>query len=230
MEECRQDIVWQVVLDYYEFFCFGKLEVWVIKLFVNGCDLFCVYFFGVVEVCLEIKVDLVMVVCYILCGNFVVVVLNGMVVLGLGNIGVLVLKLVMEGKVVLFKKFVNIDCFDIELDQFDLEKLVEIVCVLEFSFGVINLEDIKVFDCFIVEKICCEWMNILVFYDDQYGIVIVVGVVVMNVLLIVQKKFEDIKVVLIGGGVVGIVCLNMLLKLGVKWENVWLCDIVGLVY
>lgn len=111
---------------------------------------------GVVEVCFEIKEDLVIVVCYIVCSNLVVVVFNGLVVLGFGNIGVLVSKFVMEGKVVLFKKFVDIDCFDIEVDEIDLEKLVDIVCVFEFSFGVVNFEDIKVLDCFIVEKICCE--------------------------------------------------------------------------
>lgn len=167
---------------------------------------------------------------YIVCGNLVVVVLNGMVVFGFGNIGGLVFKFVMEGKVVLFKKFVNIDCFDIEVNESDFEKLVDIVCVFELIFGVVNLEDIKVLDCFIVEKICCEWMNIFVFYDDQYGIVIVVGVVVLNVLYVVGKVFEDIKVVFIGGGVVGIVCFNMLFKLGVKCENVFFCDFEGLIY
>lgn len=154
------------MFDYYEFLKFGKLEICVIKLLFIGCDLLCVYFLGVVEVCIEIKDDFVNVVCYMVCSNFVVVVFNGFVVFGLGNIGVLVSKLVMEGKVVFFKKFVDIDCFDIEVDEIDFEKFVDIVCVFEFSFGVVNFEDIKVFDCFIVEKICCEWMNIFVFYDD----------------------------------------------------------------
>lgn len=125
-----------------------------------------VYFFGVVVLCWEIEKDLFIVFFYIVCLNLVVVVSNGMVVLGLGDIGFLVVKLVMEGKVVLFKKFGVIDVIDFEINEKDFEKLVEIIIVLEFSIGGVNLEDIKVFECFFVEKFCCEWMNILVFYDD----------------------------------------------------------------
>ena len=136
----------------------------------------------------------------------------------------------MEGKAVLFKKFANIDCFDIELNEADPVKLAEIVCSLEPTFGAINLEDIKAPDCFIVEKICRERMNIPVFHDDQHGTAIVVGAAATNALRVAGKKFEDIKIVSTGGGAAGIACLNMLLKLGVKRENVWLCDIEGLVY
>jgi malate dehydrogenase (oxaloacetate-decarboxylating)(NADP+) len=150
--------------------------------------------------------------------------------LGLGNIGALASKPVMEGKAVLFKKFAGIDCFDIEVNESDPEKLAEIVCALEPTFGAINLEDIKAPDCFIVEKICRERMGIPVFHDDQHGTAIVVGAAARNALHVAGKRFEDIKIVSTGGGAAGIACLNMLLKLGVRRENVWLCDIHGLVY
>ncbi len=136
----------------------------------------------------------------------------------------------MEGKAVLFKKFANIDCFDIELNESDPEKLAEIVCALEPTFGAINLEDIKAPDCFIVEDICRKRMNIPVFHDDQHGTAIVVGAAATNALRVAKKKFEDIKIVSTGGGAAGIACLNMLLKLGAKRENVWLCDLHGLVH
>jgi len=184
----------------------------------------------VAEACLEIKADPTTAARYTARGNLVAVVSNGTAVLGLGNIGALASKPVMEGKAVLFKKFANIDCFDIELDQPDPEKLAEIVCALEPSFGAINLEDIKAPDCFIVEKICRERMNIPVFHDDQHGTAIVVGAAATNALRIAGKTFDEIKVVSTGGGAAGIACLNMLLKLGVKRENVWLCDIAGLVH
>ncbi len=158
------------------------------------------------------------------------VISNGTAVLGLGNIGALASKPVMEGKAVLFKKFANIDCFDIEVNETDPEKLAEIVCALEPTFGAINLEDIKAPDCFIVEQICRERMNIPVFHDDQHGTAIVVGAAATNALRVAGKRFEDIKIVSTGGGAAGIACLNMLLKLGVKRENVWLCDLHGLVH
>ena len=136
----------------------------------------------------------------------------------------------MEGKAVLFKKFANIDCFDIELNEPDPVKLAEIVCALEPTFGAINLEDIKAPDCFIVEQLCRERMKIPVFHDDQHGTAIVVGAAATNALHVAGKKFSDIKIVSTGGGAAGIACLNMLLKLGAKRENVWLCDLAGLVY
>jgi malate dehydrogenase (oxaloacetate-decarboxylating)(NADP+) len=136
----------------------------------------------------------------------------------------------MEGKAVLFKKFANIDCFDIELNESDPVKLAEIICALEPTFGAINLEDIKAPDCFIVEQLCRERMKIPVFHDDQHGTAIVVGAAATNALHVAGKKFSDIKIVSTGGGAAGIACLNMLLKLGVRRENVWLCDLAGLVY
>ena len=230
MEERRQDNARQAALDYHEFPRPGKLEIRATKPLANGRDLSRAYSPGVAEACLEIKADPTAAARYTARGNLVAVVTNGTAVLGLGNIGALASKPVMEGKAVLFKKFANIDCFDIELDQPDPEKLAEIVCALEPSFGAINLEDIKAPDCFIVEKLCRERMNIPVFHDDQHGTAIVVGAAATNALHIAGKNFADIKVVSTGGGAAGIACLNMLLKLGVRRENVWLCDIDGLVY
>ena len=220
----------QAALDYHEFPSPGKLEIRATKSLANGRDLARAYSPGVAEACLEIKEDPANAARFTARGNLVAVVTNGTAVLGLGNIGALASKPVMEGKAVLFKNFASIDCFDIELDQSDPEKLAEIVCAMEPSFGAINLEDIKAPDCFTVERICRERMNIPVFHDDQHGTAIVVGAAATNALHVAGKKFEDIKIVSTGGGAAGIACLNMLLKLGVKRENVWLCDIHGLVY
>ncbi|MDG4650191.1 NADP-dependent malic enzyme [Roseibacterium sp. SDUM158017] len=208
----------------------GKLEVRATKPLANGRDLSRAYSPGVAEASLEIKADPANAARYTSRGNLVAVVSNGTAVLGLGNIGALASKPVMEGKAVLFKKFANIDCFDLEIDEQDPEKLADIVCALEPTFGAINLEDIKAPDCFVVERLCRERMNIPVFHDDQHGTAIVVGAAASNALRIAGKRFEDIKVVSTGGGAAGIACLNMLLKLGVKRENVWLCDIHGVVY
>jgi malate dehydrogenase (oxaloacetate-decarboxylating)(NADP+) len=220
----------QAALDYHAFPKPGKLEIRATKPLANGRDLARAYSPGVAEACLEIKADPSTAALYTTRANLVGVVTNGTAVLGLGNIGALASKPVMEGKAVLFKKFANIDCFDIELNENDPEKLAEIVCALEPTFGAINLEDIKAPDCFTVERICRERMNIPVFHDDQHGTAIVVGAAVKNALFVANKKFEDIKIVSTGGGAAGIACLNMLLKLGVKRENVWLCDIHGLVH
>ena len=230
MAEDRLDPARHPALDYHEFPKPGKLEIRATKPLANGRDLSRAYSPGVAEACLEIKADPSTAARYTARGNLVAVVSNGTAVLGLGNIGALASKPVMEGKAVLFKKFANIDCFDLELNEPDPVKLAEIVCALEPSFGAINLEDIKAPDCFIVEKICRERMNIPVFHDDQHGTAIVVGAAATNALKIAGKNFEDIKIVSTGGGAAGIACLNMLLKLGVKRENVWLCDIKGLVY
>ncbi|MGH1457732.1 MAG: NADP-dependent malic enzyme [Paracoccaceae bacterium] len=220
----------QAALDYHEFPKPGKLEIRATKPLANGRDLARAYSPGVAEACLEIKDDPAHASRFTARGNLVAVVTNGTAVLGLGNIGALASKPVMEGKAVLFKKFANIDCFDIELDEPDPEKLADIVCAMGPTFGAINLEDIKAPDCFIVEKICRERMNIPVFHDDQHGTAIVVGAAAKNALHVAGKAFEEIKIVSTGGGAAGIACLNMLLKLGVKRENVWLCDVHGLVY
>ncbi len=220
----------QAALDYHEFPKPGKLEIKATKPMANGRDLARAYSPGVAEACVEIKENPSDAERYTARGNLVAVVSNGTAVLGLGNIGALASKPVMEGKAVLFKKFAGIDCFDIEVNEPDPEKLADIVCALEPTFGAINLEDIKAPDCFVVEKLCRERMNIPVFHDDQHGTAIVVGAAAKNALHVAGKSFEDIKIVSTGGGAAGIACLNMLVKLGVKRENIWLCDIHGLVY
>ncbi|MVO17511.1 NADP-dependent malic enzyme [Parasedimentitalea huanghaiensis] len=220
----------QAALHYHEFPQPGKLEIRATKPMANGRDLARAYSPGVAEACIEIKADAANAARYTSRGNLVAVVTNGSAVLGLGNIGALASKPVMEGKAVLFKNFAGIDCFDIEVNESDPEKLADIVCALEPTFGAINLEDIKAPDCFIVEKLCRERMNIPVFHDDQHGTAIVVGAAAKNALHVAGKGFDDIKIVSTGGGAAGIACLNMLLKLGVKRENIWLCDIHGLVY
>ena len=230
MSENPPESLRKAALDYHQFPKPGKLEIRATKPLATGRDLARAYSPGVAEACLEIKADAQAAQLYTGRGNLVAVVTNGSAVLGLGNIGALASKPVMEGKAVLFKKFANIDCFDIELDETDPEKLADIICALQPTFGAINLEDIKAPDCFIVEKICRERMNIPVFHDDQHGTAIVVGAAATNALRVVGKAFSQIKIVSTGGGAAGIACLNMLLKLGVKRENIWLCDIHGLVY
>jgi len=230
MDEEQKSALRQAALDYHSSGKPGKLEIRATKPLANGRDLARAYSPGVAEASLEIKADPANARHYTARGNLVAVVSNGSAVLGLGNIGALASKPVMEGKAVLFKKFANIDCFDIEIDQTDPQKLAETVCALEPTFGAINLEDIKAPDCFIVEDYCRKNMNIPVFHDDQHGTAIVVGAAATNALRIVGKSFEEVKVVSTGGGAAGIACLNMLLKLGVKRENVHLVDLAGLVY
>ncbi len=230
MSDKKSESLRDAALSYHEYPRPGKLEIRATKPMENGQDLALAYSPGVAEACVEIKADASTAARYTGRGNLVAVVTNGSAVLGLGNIGALASKPVMEGKAVLFKKFANIDCFDIEVDEKDPEKLADIVCALEPTFGAINLEDIKAPDCFIVEKICRERMNIPVFHDDQHGTAIVVGAAVKNALHVTGKRFDEIKIVSTGGGAAGIACLNMLIKLGVKRENIWLCDVHGLVY
>ncbi|MEE9314526.1 MAG: NADP-dependent malic enzyme [Rhizobiaceae bacterium] len=217
-------------LNYHEFPRPGKLEIRPTKPLANPRDLSLAYSPGVAEACLAIKENPLDAARYTARGNLVAVVTNGSAALGLGNIGPLASKPIMEGKAVLFKQFAHIDCFDIEMNESDPEKLAEHVIALEPTFGAINLEDIKAPECFIVEKICRERMNIPVFHDDQHGTAIVVGAAVKNALYLTKQKFEDIKIVSTGGGAAGIACLNMLVQLGVKRENIWLCDIDGLIY
>ena len=220
----------QAALDYHQFPKPGKLEIRATKPLANGRDLALAYSPGVADASTAIHQNPDSARDYTARGNLVAVVTNGTAVLGLGNIGALASKPVMEGKAVLFKKFAGIDCFDIELDEADPEKLADIVCALEPTFGAINLEDIKAPDCFIVERLCRERMNIPVFHDDQHGTAIVVGAAALNALKLTNRKWADIKVVSTGGGAAGIACLNMLLTLGVRRENVFLCDLHGLVH
>ena len=230
MDDTRHDNARQAALDYHEFPRPGKLEIRPTKPLANGRDLARAYTPGVAEACLEIKADPAAARRFTARGNLVAVVTNGTAVLGLGNIGALAAKPVMEGKAVLFKKFANIDCFDIELNESDPERLADIVCALEPTFGAINLEDIKAPDCFTVERICRARMKIPVFHDDQHGTAIVVGAAATNALHVAGKRFDQIRIVSTGGGAAGIACLNMLVKLGVRRENIWLCDLHGLVH
>jgi len=230
MSDGPSDNTRQAALDYHEFPRPGKLEIRATKPMANQRDLARAYSPGVAEACLEIKADPRNAARYTSRGNLVAVVTNGTAVLGLGNIGALASKPVMEGKAVLFKKFANVDCFDIEVNESDPERLAEIVAALEPTFGAINLEDIKAPDCFIVERLCRERMKIPVFHDDQHGTAIVVGAAAINALRVANKKIEEVKIVSTGGGAAGIACLNMLLKLGARRENIWLCDIHGLVH
>ena len=187
-DDTPSDSLRKAALDYHQFPRPGKLEIRATKPLANGRDLSRAYSPGVAEACLEIKKDPATARDYTTRGNLVGVVTNGTAVLGLGNIGALASKPVMEGKAVLFKKFANIDCFDIELNESDPVKLAEIVCALEPTFGAINLEDIKAPDCFIVEKICRERMNIPVFHDDQHGTAIVCLAGLINACEINNKK------------------------------------------
>ncbi|MEM9269242.1 MAG: phosphate acyltransferase, partial [Pseudomonadota bacterium] len=230
MTDNPTDATRQAALDYHQFPQPGKLEVRATKPLDTGRDLARAYSPGVAEACLEIKADPANAPVYTARGNMVAVVTNGSAVLGLGNIGALASKPVMEGTAVIFKNFANVDCFDIAVNESDPERLADIVTALEPTFGAINLEDIKAPDCFIVEKLCRERMNIPVFHDDQHGTAIVVGAAAVNALHLTGKTFENIKIVSTGGGAAGIACLNMLLKLGAKRENVYLCDLAGLVH
>ena len=219
----------KAALDYHEFPQPGKLEIRATKPLANQRDLSRAYSPGVAEACLEIKEDENTASKYTSKANLVAVISNGTAVLGLGNIGPGASKPVMEGKAVLFKKFANIDCFDIEVDEDNPQRLAEIVSSLEPTFGAINLEDIKAPDCFEVERLCKEKMKIPVFHDDQHGTAIVVGAAAVNAIELSNRKIENTKIVAVGAGASGIACLEMLVKLGAKRENIWLSDSKGLI-
>ncbi len=220
----------QAALNYHEFPRPGKLEIRPTKPMTTGRDLARAYSPGVAEACLEIADDPFNAGRFTAKGNLVGVVSNGTAVLGLGNIGAQASKPVMECKAVLFKKFAGLDCFDIEVDEPDPEALAELVCRLEPTFGAINLEDIKAPDCFVVERICRERMNIPVFHDDQHGTAIVVAAAATNALHIAQKQPADIRIVGLGAGAAGIACLTMLSKLGVRPENITVFDKDGVLH
>ncbi|TDU01055.1 malate dehydrogenase (oxaloacetate-decarboxylating)(NADP+) [Azorhizobium sp. AG788] len=208
----------------------GKLEIQATKPLGNQRDLALAYSPGVAAACEAIKADPLQAAELTTRANLVAVVSNGTAVLGLGNIGPLASKPVMEGKAVLFKKFAGIDVFDIELAATEIDHLVETVAALEPTFGGINLEDIKAPECFEVEKRLRERMKIPVFHDDQHGTAIIVGAAVRNALEIGNRKIEDLKIVTSGAGAAAIACLNLLVTLGAKRENIWVCDIEGVVY
>jgi len=217
-------------LEYHRQAPAGKLQIQATKPLATQRDLALAYSPGVAAACNVIVDDPMQSYEMTNRGNLVAVITNGTAVLGLGPIGAAASKPVMEGKAVLFKKFANIDCFDIEVDELDPEKLVEVIAPLEPTFGAINLEDIKAPDCFIVEERLRERMNIPVFHDDQHGTAIVCAAAILNGLRLQNKKFEDVKLVSTGGGAAGIACLDLLVSMGVKVENIWLADHIGVVY
>ncbi|GKY89210.1 NADP-dependent malic enzyme [Sinisalibacter aestuarii] len=225
-----KDVEKRAALDYHEFPRPGKLEIRPTKPMTTGRDLARAYSPGVAEACTAIAADPRAATRFTAKRNLVAVVSNGSAVLGLGNIGALASKPVMEGKAVLFKKFAGIDCFDLEVDEADPVALAELVCRLEPTFGAINLEDIKAPDCFVVERVCRERMNIPVFHDDQHGTAIVVAAAAQNALRIAGKRPEDIRVVGLGAGAAGIACHTMLHKMGVPLENITIFDRDGVLH
>jgi len=208
----------------------GKIALLPTKQLTNQRDLALAYSPGVAAACNEIARDPAEARSLTSRGNLIGVVTNGTAILGLGAIGPLAGKPVMEGKAVLFKKFAGIDCFDIEVDERDPDKLVDIVCALEPTFGGINLEDIKAPECFYVERKCRERMKIPVFHDDQHGTAIIVGAAVTNGLRVVGKDISKVKLVASGAGAAALACLDLLVSLGIKRENIWVSDIAGVVY
>ncbi len=225
-----QETLKDMALHYHRYPRPGKTQIAATKPLGNQRDLALAYSPGVAFACEAIKDDPSEARNLTNRGNLVAVITNGTAVLGLGSIGPLASKPVMEGKAVLFKQFAGIDVFDIEVDESDPEKLAEIVIALEPTFGAINLEDIKAPDCFIVEQICRERMGIPVFHDDQHGTAIVVGAAMLNGLRSVKKDIAKVKVVSTGGGAAGIACLNLMVSMGLKRENVTLVDHIGVVY
>ena len=220
----------RAALDYHENPRPGKVSIQATKQLVNQRDLALAYTPGVAAPCEEIVKDPNAAFKYTSKGNLVAVVTNGTAVLGLGDIGPLASKPVMEGKGVLFKKFAGIDVFDIEINEKDPDKLVEIIAALEPTFGGINLEDIKAPDCFYVERKLRERMKIPVFHDDQHGTAIVVGAAIMNGLKVVGKDLKNVKLVVSGAGAAALACLGLLVKLGMPKKNIWVTDLAGVVY
>ncbi len=220
----------RAALEYHEFPTPGKVAIVATKTLTNQHELALAYSPGVAAPCEEIVADPVNAFKYTSRGNLVAVITNGTAVLGLGDIGPLAAKPVMEGKGVLFKKFSGIDVFDIEINEKDPVKLVEIIASLEPTFGAINLEDIKAPDCFYVERELRKRMKIPVFHDDQHGTAITVAAAMLNGLSVAGKDIGQVKLVASGAGAAALACLNLLLKVGLKRENVFVTDLAGLVY
>ncbi|MES1155387.1 MAG: malic enzyme-like NAD(P)-binding protein, partial [Pseudorhodoplanes sp.] len=208
----------------------GKLEIQATKPLGNQHDLALAYSPGVAAACEAIAAEPSEAAELTARQNLVAVVSNGSAVLGLGNIGPLAAKPVMEGKAVLFKKFAGIDVFDIEIDAVTIDRMVDVVSALEPTFGGINLEDIKAPECFDVEARLKEMMKIPVFHDDQHGTAIIVAAAVHNALHLTGKKIEKVKIVTSGAGAAALACLNLLVTLGVKRENIFVSDLEGVVY
>lgn len=220
----------QSALDFHQFPIPGKIQVVPTKPLATQRDLALAYSPGVAEPCLEIAADPLAAYKYTARGNLVAVISNGSAVLGLGNIGALAGKPVMEGKGVLFKKFAGIDVFDIEVDESDPGKFIEVVAALEPTFGGINLEDIKAPECFEIEKTLRERMNIPVFHDDQHGTAIICTAAVINGLRVVNKNIADVRLVVSGAGASAIACMNLLVALGMQKRNIVVCDSKGVIY
>jgi malate dehydrogenase (oxaloacetate-decarboxylating)(NADP+) len=227
----KRDELRRAALEYHELPIPGKISIAATKQMVNQHDLALAYSPGVAFPCEEIVKDPNNAFKYTARGNLVAVITNGTAVLGLGDIGPLASKPVMEGKGVLFKKFAGIDVFDIEIDEKkDLDKLVDIIASLEPTFGGINLEDIKAPDCFYVERKLRERMKIPVFHDDQHGTAICVGAAILNGLKVVGKDLKKVKLVTSGAGAAALACLGLLVKLGIPKENIFVTDLAGVVY
>ncbi|MFM8695401.1 MAG: NADP-dependent malic enzyme [Betaproteobacteria bacterium] len=228
-EEKRAELR-RAALEYHEFPTPGKVAIAATKQLVNQRDLALAYSPGVAAACEEIVADPDNAFRYTSRGNLVAVITNGTAVLGLGDIGPLAAKPVMEGKGVLFKKFAGIDVFDIEVNEKNLDKLVDIIAALEPTFGGVNLDDIKAPDCFYVERQLRQRMKIPVFHDDQHGTAIVVGAAFLNGLKVTGKDIQKVKLVVSGAGAAALACLGLLVKLGLPRENIWVTDLAGVVY
>src|SRR5689334_21050494 len=220
----------QAALEYHRKPQPGKISVVATKALTNQRDLSLAYSPGVAAACEEIVANPATASELTSRGNLIAVVTNGTAVLGLGAIGPLAAKPVMEGKAVLFKKFAGIDCFDIELDERDPQKLIEIIAALEPTFGAINLEDIKAPECFTIERALRKRMKIPVFHDDQHGTAITVGAAVFNGLKVVGKKIENTRLVASGAGAAALACLELLVNMGLPVANITVTDIEGVVY
>jgi malate dehydrogenase (oxaloacetate-decarboxylating)(NADP+) len=228
-EELRQQLR-IAALEYHQFPRPGKISVTPTKQLLNQRDLALAYSPGVAAPCEEIVTDPANSYKYTARGNLVGVITNGTAVLGLGNIGPLAAKPVMEGKGVLFKKFAGIDVFDIEINESDPDKLVDIIASLEPTFGGINLEDIKAPECFYIERQLRERMKIPVFHDDQHGTAIIVGAAILNGVKVTGKSFKECKLVVSGAGAAALACLELIVDLGFPIENIWVTDLAGVVY
>lgn len=229
MSDDKAQSLREAALHFHEYPRPGKLEIVPIKPLSNTRDLSLAYSPGVATPCEEIAANPLDAYRYTSKGNLVAVISNGTAVLGLGNIGALASKPVMEGKAVLFKKFAGIDSIDIEVNEQDPKKFIEIVAPLEPTFGGVNLEDIKAPECFEIEEALRERMNIPVFHDDQHGTAIIVAAAVINAMRLVGKDIANVKIVTSGAGAAAIACMNMLIAVGAKRENIWIADSKGLV-
>ena len=225
-----KDTLRDAALEYHRYPNPGKISITPTKAMATQRDLSLAYSPGVAIPCEEIAADPLKALDYTSRGNLVAVISNGTAVLGLGDIGALASKPVMEGKAVLFKKFANIDSIDIEINEKDPKKLIEIIAALEPTFGGINLEDIKAPECFEIETELRKRMKIPVFHDDQHGTAIITTAAITNWLLLKNRKWDDVKLVANGAGAAALACLNLLVEAGLPKKNIIVCDRKGVVY